>query len=244
MEQRVESEVHDNNIAMVQRGISNDECDMFRSIEARRKARDKARWNKWHKENLKNNSFLASEELLYASDDKSSTRPNSPQPSNTLATDDEPPGRPKRRKDERGHESEVTAVRRSKRTRKLTERAKGDENRRYMRSYQRRERQARKTIRNKGAAIEIPEVYGYSARYASGGRGNGNDEEHHQDNDIEEVDNSEELIGTEGIREKGANPIEKPPKNHEQNMSLTKQETTSEERTEQMESANVSNLDI
>src|SRR6201992_3602743 len=61
-----------------------------------------------------------------------------------------------------------------------------------MRSYQRHEQQARKTIKNKGRPIEIPEVYGYSARYATKSHKNGEGDKDEDDDDDEDDDEDED----------------------------------------------------
>ena len=81
-----------------------------------------------------------------------------PEPSQTLATNPEPIPSPqtirKRRKNlEDNNQTMETQLRRSKRTRKTTEKAEGDEFKNYIHSYKRKERQERKCARGRGAIM-------------------------------------------------------------------------------------------
>ena len=125
---------------MIQKGISNEEWNLFCCQEERRKARDDKRWNLWKRTDT--NDEATADKISDSEKEEfniPATPPElreSPEPLHTLRT----PSLtiPKKRKRERTpeHRSEITAAWRSQRVRCKTERAMGDEYKKYMRMYQ------------------------------------------------------------------------------------------------------------
>jgi hypothetical protein len=153
----IDSSLHDNYIKMVQKGISNDEWNLFCRQEERRKARDDKRWNLWKRADAnvetEANETSDSEGEGFNIPETPSEPRESPEPSHTLRTPSSTVPRKRKREWTPEHRSEITAARRSQRMRRKTERAMGDEYKRYMRTYQRQDKQARKTVRSKKAPV-------------------------------------------------------------------------------------------
>ena len=165
----IDSELHETYIKMVQQGISNEEWNAFRKLEERESNRERKKWQELCTESPDREESIGMEDL----DPERARKPTphdstSPPPSQTLQTldlDPEPPSRPtrKRKKDlENGGKPEVTKVTRSKRKRRMTERAKGSEYQKYLRSYQRKETRERKVARGYGAAM-VAEIHAFAA---------------------------------------------------------------------------------
>jgi hypothetical protein len=142
---------------MVQKGISNDEWNLFCRQEERRKARDDKRWNLWKRADAnvetEANETSDSEGEGFNIPETPSEPRESPEPSHTLRTPSSTVPRKRKREWTPEHRSEITAARRSQRMRRKTERAMGDKYKRYMRTYQRQDKQARKTVRSKKAPV-------------------------------------------------------------------------------------------
>jgi hypothetical protein len=137
-------------------GFVPSEWNLFCRQEERRKARDDKRWDLWKRADAsetKADEISDSEEEQYNIPETPEVVDEYPEPSHTLRTPS--PTIPKKRKRERTpeHQSEITAARRSQRMRRKTARAMGDEYKRYMRTYQRQDKQTRTSVQSKKAPV-------------------------------------------------------------------------------------------
>ena len=192
---QVDSELRDSYIRMVQDGISNEEWNTFCAQELRRKERDDQRWNRWSNDT----GDYPTRDITTKPETKRRRkqpppphRPhprNPPEESQTLAT--APPSEPIETPDEpilkRKHKSVITAGRRSKRSRRITEKAQGAEYQRILKSYQRRERQTRKTVSSYGAPATDSDLHVLLAQV----------EESEADDELEEPEPPEDREGSE-----------------------------------------------
>ena len=140
-----ETDLYDTYIKLVQEGASNTEWSRFCEEEEHRKIRDKYRWAQWTGEST-DESLEVTDETDVPDETPCPANPEEPPhaPSLTLRTN--PPSPNEAKKDlKRKSQSLVSMARRSRRTRHLTERAKGEEYQNLIRTYQRRERQSRRT---------------------------------------------------------------------------------------------------
>ena len=174
---RVNADLHDSYIRMVQNGVSNDEWNAFKRAETRRQERDKRRWANWHsnmREATPDEDSLEYNPFVYQ--DPSPEPYKSPELTQTLATTheiSEEPNRKRARNNSREHGSEIIATRRSKRIRRKTEKAQGEEYKNFLRSYERREKQLKKTICSDGEPITNSDMYVLAARAEHGRQDNG-----------------------------------------------------------------------
>jgi hypothetical protein len=146
----IDSSLHNNYIKMVQKGISNDEWNMFCRQEERRKAHNDKRWNLWKQSDAnvetKANDISDSEGEGFNIPETPSELRESPEPSHTLQTPSSTVPKKRKREWTPEHRSEITTARRSQRMHRKTERAMGDEYKKYMRTYQRQDKQTRKSV--------------------------------------------------------------------------------------------------
>ena len=191
---RVNADLHDSYIRMVQNGVSNDEWNAFKRAETRRQERDRSRWANWHRnvrESTPDEDSFEYNPFVYR--DPSPEPYRTPEPTQTLATIQVsvPQTNKKRERNPEGHGSEITATRRSKRVRRKTEKAQGEEYQNFLRSYERREKQTKKTVHSDGEPITNSDMYVLAAR-AEHGR---------QDNDprsfFDDSDDGETIVSTE-----------------------------------------------
>ena len=165
----VDSELHETYIEMIHKGVSNEEWNAFQRLEERESNRERKRWH----ELCNGSPDLEKSKGMEDPDPESPQNPTpndsaSPQPSQTLRTadlDPKPPSkstRKRRRTLENGGQPEIAKVTRSQRKRRMTERAKGDEYQRYLRTYQRKEKRERKTARGHGSAM-VAEIHAFAA---------------------------------------------------------------------------------
>jgi hypothetical protein len=166
----IHSELHESYIKMVQKGVSNDEWNLFCRQEEQRKTRDNQRWKGWHKDNTNKDMYGETMDPdINPFDDKDipDIPESSPEPSHTLATiPSEPEPNPEPVPTPNPHHSVIAATRRSRREKRVSERAKGDEYKRFIRSYQRKEKQTRKIIRGNGAPVTESDFCAFAARLA------------------------------------------------------------------------------
>ena len=158
----IDSKLHETFIKMVQKGISNDEWNAFCRAETRSRRRDGDLWKKWSK----------------SSEDDEDQCENSPTGIQSTAPSPEPIPKPSQTLREpkldvqsnqsdansSDHESNIVASSRSRRTRRKTERALGEEYQRFLKSYQRKERIRQKNVRSNGAPITDSDMYAFSAQ--------------------------------------------------------------------------------
>ena len=166
----IDSNLHESFIKFVQDGRSNDEWNAFCNQETRRLLREKRKWQRLNMDDYDTGS--SEEDRIEPS--KRFTRSEAPPPpdtSQTLSTlnPNPPPYQDTSEEDpveESDHRSKIVATRRSNRTRRLTERAKGAENQRLMRTYQRRQKMTRKAVESQGAPITTSDIYAYAVNLA------------------------------------------------------------------------------
>ena len=187
----IQAELHETYIDLVQKGASNDEWRAFCKLEATEMEHDRNRWRTLRSKNdeTPNSTTTGSPEanspepLRYpVSNSRSSEEwEPGPEPSQTLGTNPEPtPNPPTTQKRKKNLENEdqptETQLRRSKRTRRTTEKAEGDEFKNYIHSYQRKERQERKCARGRGA-IMASGICSFVAEVVPGDNNGGPEEE-------------------------------------------------------------------
>jgi hypothetical protein len=173
---KISNQVYESYIKMIQDGVSNEEWNAFSNAEERNIRRDEQHWKNMWDEDSDDTGALGPATWSESGEEKEETKLQEPEiePSQTLATPDENPipnpttvPNPTRAQTKvlrRNHTSEISAGRRTKRTRRLTERAKGDEYRKLMKRYERKERQTRKTVWSKGAPITKSDMFAGMAR--------------------------------------------------------------------------------
>ncbi|KAF9783730.1 hypothetical protein BJ322DRAFT_1109578 [Thelephora terrestris] len=165
----IRSELRETFIKMVQNGVSNNEWNKLQELEQREMECDNTQWQKMehaHSDDEKTNSTGDSdpENARF----QTPPDPASSQPSNTLPTPQPnisrspPASRKQKRTLESGGQSPVTRVTRSRRIRRRTERTKGEEYQRILRTYQRKEQMERKRIHGRGAALAA-ELHAFAA---------------------------------------------------------------------------------
>jgi len=175
----IDSELQEDFIKMLQDGKSNDEWNAFCGEEKRKLRRNSSQWRSWNQQDI----YEEFERPISPETDEARVpfqhQPKAPEPSLTLATHDseseDNSDRDRRRDLKPDHRSVITAARRSKRVRRETERAKGDEYKKLMRTYQRTERQSRKTVRSRGAPITNSDMYAWAVRIADEDSDSSND---------------------------------------------------------------------
>ena len=158
----IDSDLHESYIKMVQKGISNDEWNTFCRAETHSRKRDDDLWKEWttsnneHDDRARNSprqarSAAPSPELI-------------PEPSQTLREPDPYPQNNQSDEDDSDHNSNIVASLRNRKTRRKTERAMGEEYKRFLKSYERKERLSRKNVRSNGAPITNSDMFALSAR--------------------------------------------------------------------------------
>ena len=190
----IQAELHETYIDLVQKGASNDEWRAFCKLEATEMEHDRNRWrtlrskddeipNSTTTGSPEANSDNSPEPLCYpvSSSRSSEEWEPGPEPSQTLGTNPEPtPNPPTTQKRKKNLENEdqmtETQLQRSKHTQRTTEKAKGDEFKNYIHSYQRKERQERKCARGRGA-IMASGICSFVAEVVPGDDNGGPDEE-------------------------------------------------------------------
>jgi len=163
--------LHEDYIKMVQNGASNDEWKAFCVEEERKLKKNKKRWVQ-----MKNADDMEEDFEHYPTiyEDPSQPKSITPspssthEPSQTLQTPPSSSNRKRKLESKADHRSVITTARRTKRVRRLTEKAKGDEYQNFIRSYQRSECQWRTSVQGKGQAIDSTDLYACLANVLPG----------------------------------------------------------------------------
>ena len=201
----ISSELHETYIRMVQEGVTNEEWNEFREAEKQNEEYDEQRWREMCRTRSK--SPLATEDaepVQYETGD--ATEYQEPEPSQTLNTNSPGPIRipstsvPEARRQKKNlrqeGQTEMTTARRTRRTRKLTARAKGEEYQNFLKKYQRQEQQSRRTTRlRKTRPYEEAFSCGINEVYGNWADDEEDDDEESDEGDEEREDESVEVKG-------------------------------------------------